>query len=130
MYWILIPIVAAVIATIFLTKAAGLVSPEQAVDFLKNGAIVIDVRTAGEFRAGHLDGAINIPLTEIETSVPKHISDNSQVLLLHCLSGSRSAAAERQLRAMGYANTFNLGSYRRAAMLLKRAASETPNRTL
>lgn len=108
-------------SAIFFRKAEGGLSPEEAAALVRNGALVIDVRTPDEFNAGHLERAINIPLGEIESAVPNRIKDTRQVLLLHCLSGGRSAAAERKLRCLGYNNAFNLGSYRRAATLLSQA---------
>lgn len=82
---------------------------------------MIDVRSTGEFNSGHLPRAINLPLDEIETVLPRCIKEKSQVLLLHCHSGMRSGLAKRKLRVMGYANAFNLGSYSRAARLLRNA---------
>jgi len=46
------------------------------------------------------------------------VPDKNQVLLLHCLSGTRSGIAKRQLKSMGYQNVFNLGSYGRAGKIL------------
>lgn len=105
-----------------LALQAAPVLPEAAArDYLQNGALVIDVRTAGEFQAGHLTNAINIPLNELKEKLPRQVSDQSRVLLLHCASGMRSGQAEAQLRAMGYTNAFNLGSYGRANSILKQA---------
>ena len=82
---------------------------------------MIDVRTAGEFSSGHLTNAINIPLDEIATAVPQRVKDKSQVLLLHCASGMRSGMAQKKLKALGYTNAFNLGSYGRAESILKQS---------
>lgn len=79
---------------------------------------MIDVRSAGEFTAGHLPKAINIPLSEIETVIARKVNGKDQVLLLHCKSGSRSAEAIRRLKAIGYENAYNLGSYGRAAQIV------------
>jgi rhodanese-related sulfurtransferase len=88
---------------------------------LKNGALVIDVRSSGEFASGHLPVAINVPLDEIETVLPQRVKDKNQVLLLHCQSGTRSGMAKTKLKRMGYPNVFNLGSYGRAETILKQA---------
>lgn len=88
---------------------------KTAVEYLRNGALVIDVRSAGEFTAGHLPKAVNIPLSEIETVISRKVNDKNQVLLLHCQSGMRSSAAQKKLKALGYTNAYNLGSYGRAA---------------
>jgi len=117
--WTPIFIFAAVVAVFLIIKKAGQISAKDAAAHLKNGALVIDVRSAGEFGSGHLPNALNFPLDEIETAVPRRLKDKNQVLLLHCLSGTRSGFAKRRLRDMGYANVFNLGSYGRAQHLVK-----------
>lgn len=111
-------IVAAIVAVVFILKKAGQISPKVAREHLQNGAWVIDVRTANEFNSGHLPQAINIPLDQIETAVPGRVKDRNRVLLLHCLSGTRSGMAKRQLKNLGYPNVFNLGSYNRAKAIV------------
>ena len=103
----------------FLLKRSGQISAKAALTHLKNGARVIDVRSPGEFNSGHLPAVLNLPLDEIETGLPKRVKDRNQVLLLHCASGMRSGVATRKLKGMGYANVFNLGSYGRAASILR-----------
>ncbi len=119
--WIPLLIVAAVLAIVFMLKKAGQVPAQDALDHLKHGALVIDVRSPGEFSSGHLARAINLPLDEIETALPERVKDKNQVLLLHCASGMRSGLARQKLRAMGYTNVFNLGSYGRAESILRQA---------
>ena len=118
MNWLTILIIAAVIVGIVLMKQAGQISAKDALARLKSGALVIDVRTAGEFSSGHLDRAINIPLDEIATAVPARVKDKQQVLLLHCASGMRSGLAKSKLQGMGYTNAFNLGSFGRARKII------------
>jgi phage shock protein E len=112
-------VIAAVAAAILMLKKTGQISPKDAWAHLKNGALVIDVRSPGEFNSGHLPVAINIPLDEIEPVLPRQVKDKNQVLLLHCQSGRRSGMAEKKLNGIGYANVFNLGSYGRAESILK-----------
>jgi phage shock protein E len=119
MDWITILILAVLLAAIFLLRRSILISPTEATSHLKRGAIVIDVRTAAEFASGHLPDTINLPLGEIEKSLPHRVKDKNQVLLLHCQAGGRSAEARKKLIALGYLNAFNLGSYSRAAQILK-----------
>jgi phage shock protein E len=119
MNWTIILIIAAVGAVIFMMKKAGQISANNALELLKNGALVIDVRSCGEFNSGHLPSAINIPLDEIATALPKRVKDKNQALLLHCLSGMRSGMAKSKLIGLGYTNSFNLGSYGRAKNILK-----------
>jgi phage shock protein E len=121
MNWTAIVIVAAIVAVIFMMKKSGQIPAQDALAYLKGGALVIDVRSPGEFNSGHLARAINLPLDEIETALPKRVKDKNQVLLLHCASGMRSGTARQKLKALGYANVFNLGSYGRAESILKQA---------
>ena len=119
MNWTTILIIAAVVAVVLMMKKSGQISASEAQTHLKNGALVIDVRSPGEFNSGHLSVAINIPLDEIETALPGRVKDKNQVLLLHCASGMRSGSARQKLKAMGYTNVFNLGSYGRAESILQ-----------
>jgi phage shock protein E len=119
MNWTTPLIVAAVVAVIFMMKKSSQISAKDALAKYKSGALVIDVRSPGEFDSGHLPIAINIPLDEIETVLPRRVKDKSQVLLLHCQSGMRSGMAKNKLNGMGYTNAFNLGSYGRAENILK-----------
>ena len=63
MNWTPLLIVAAVVVIVFVMKRAGQISAQDALKHLKNGALVIDVRSPGEFNSGHLAQAINIPAT-------------------------------------------------------------------
>jgi phage shock protein E len=110
----------AVVAVFFLFRRAGQLSAKDALAHLKNGALLIDVRSPGEFNSGHLPTAINIPLDEIGTVLPRRVKEKNQALLLHCQSGMRSGMAKKTLNGMGYTNAFNLGSHGRAESILNR----------
>ena len=121
MNWTTTLVIAAIGAVVFMIKNTGQISAKDALEKLKAGALVIDVRSSGEFNSRHLPTAINIPLDEIETALPKRVVDKNQVLLLHCASGMRSGMAKSKLKGLGYTNTFNLGSYGRAESILKQS---------
>lgn len=123
MNWIVLLIFATVIVAVFIMKKSGQISRTDAMAHLRNGAMVIDVRSPGEFASGHLARAVNLPLDEIETVLPQRVPDKSQVLLLHCASGMRSGVACGKLKAIGYPNAFNLGSYGHAAAILNSATA-------
>ncbi len=114
--WIM---VAAVLAAVFALKRMSFVSADKARRFLKEGAVVVDVRNPDEFSSGHVPRAMNVPLGNLSNEAPRHFRDKNQVLLLHCLSGTRSGIAKGQLKRLGYNNVFNLGSYRRAEQILR-----------
>jgi phage shock protein E len=118
MDWTTIWIVIGVIAAVLVFKRLSFISPEAARKHLQEGALVVDVRSAGEYRGEHLPKAVNIPLEDLQNSMSGRVKDKNQVLLLHCLSGTRSGIAKRQLKGMGYQNVFNLGSYGRAKSIV------------
>lgn len=124
MKWIPILIIAALVAGLLLLKLTGRITTKDALGYLSKGALVIDVRSSSEFNAGHLPTAINIPLDEIETVLPRQVNNKNQVILLHCQSGMRSGLAAKKLRGMGYTGVFNLGSYARAKEIVGASASE------
>jgi phage shock protein E len=107
-------IVAALLITVIRLRATPGLSAETAREKLQQGARLIDVRTAEEFATGRVPGAVNIPLDSVKTEVPRQIPDKGAVLLLHCRSGRRSGIAEKELRALGYTNVFNIGSFEQA----------------
>lgn len=79
-----------------------------------NGAVLLDVRTAEEYRDGHINGSVNLPLDRI-SFIENTIKDKSTPLYVHCYSGSRSEQAVSYLAQMGYTNAINIGgisSYR------------------
>jgi phage shock protein E len=123
MDWTVLGILAVVVVVIVVWKRMSQVSAEAARKYLAQGALVVDVRSSGEFRGGHLPDAVNIPLDELREAMPRQVADKSRVLLLHCLSGTRSGIAVGQLKRMGYSNVFNLGSLHRASAIMKRALS-------
>jgi phage shock protein E len=119
----LILIVGGVMAAVFVLKRISFISLEAARQHLRQGALVVDVRSSGEFNSSHLPNALNLPLDNIETSLPRRVKDKNQVLLLHCLSGTRSGMAKSKLKGLGYTNVFNLGSYARAQEIVGKAGA-------
>ncbi len=117
--WTPVLIFGGVAVVVFLLQRSGLISPRAARAYLNQGALVVDVRSPGEFGSGHLSAAINLPLDEIATALPRRVPDKNQVLLLHCQSGIRSSLAKQKLRRLGYARAFNLGSFARARRLVE-----------
>lgn len=77
-------------------------------------AVLLDVRTVDEYRQGHIDGSLNIPLQNIHAE-KNNIPDLDKPIYVHCLSGARSAQATSVLKSMGYTNVTDIGginSYR------------------
>lgn len=77
---------------------------------VKEGALILDVRSRGEFENGHIKGAINIPVDQLQGNLNK-IKDKNNPIITCCASGIRSAAAKSKLMASGYTKVFNGGSW-------------------
>ena len=68
-------------------------------------AVLMDVRESDEFRAGHIPGAINVPLSGIDTiSIPK-----DKQVFVYCLRGIRSRRAAGKMKKMGYTKVKSIG---------------------
>lgn len=77
---------------------------------LKDGAVVVDVRSLAEFASGHAAGSVNIPLHEIVGRANE--LDRNLPVIVCCASGTRSAMAAHRLRGQGFKNVVNAGSWR------------------
>ena len=72
------------------------------------GAVLLDVRTAEEYRAGHIPGSTNLDLQMLHTA-SSLIPTLETPLFVYCHSGARSRIAVSQLQSMGYTNATNIG---------------------
>lgn len=72
------------------------------------GAVLVDVRTASEYKAGHIPGSINVPLDQI-LGITQYVEDKSTPLFLYCRSGNRSGKAAGYVRSLGYTSITNIG---------------------
>ncbi|MEM5506811.1 rhodanese-like domain-containing protein [Shewanella frigidimarina] len=85
--------------------------PSVAWKKIDRGVTLIDVRTAEEFAAGHIDGAINIPFENIVSELAKRNITKDSEIVLYCRSGNRSGMAQESLVKQGYSNTYNAGGF-------------------
>ncbi len=101
--------VVAVIAAVFLVSSAGGKKKKAALAAkLEAGAHVIDVRTKGEFSAGHYAGAVNIPVDTLAGHTKK-LGAANRPLVVYCASGSRSSQAASMLRSAGFTDVTDAG---------------------
>lgn len=86
------------------------VSLDEARRLIQNGATVLDVREPGEFAAGHLPGAMNIPrgLLEFKLAGTPELNDPRRPILVYCKTSGRAALATVVLQTMGVANAVSL----------------------
>jgi phage shock protein E len=78
------------------------------VNMIKSGALVVDVRTKDEYEEEHYPDAINIPVDQVQRRIAE-FGEKSNVVIVYCASGARSAFAAKLLRGVGYADVINAG---------------------
>lgn len=76
----------------------------------KQGAVLLDVRTPQEFAEGHVDGALNIPVQELESKLASLPAKKDQDVVVYCRSGIRSAKASGILKGAGFTRVHDLGA--------------------
>jgi len=79
-------------------------------ELIKQGAIILDVRSKGEFTSGHIKNSINIPVDQLAQNLSK-LKDKDKCIICCCASGMRSGAAKRILESNGYKAVFNGGGW-------------------
>ena len=114
----LIPIL---LSALMLTGCAGMsdnqpntyrqISMDEAVAMMteKTGYIILDVRRADEFAAGHIPGAINVANESIGTDEIPELPDKNQLIMVYCRSGRRSKEAAEKLVKLDYTNIVEFG---------------------
>lgn len=75
----------------------------------RQGAVILDVRTPGEFAQGHARGARNIPLAELQARLGE--LDRAKPVLACCASGARSGSARAILLKAGFQEVHNVGPW-------------------
>lgn len=77
---------------------------------VKQGAVILDVRSKGEFNGGHIRGSVNIPVDQLNNNTSR-FSDKNKVIITCCASGNRSGMARRILQGKGYTQVYNGGGW-------------------
>lgn len=92
-----------------LKKLFGLGEKVDLVDVIARGAVIVDVRTPGEYAGGHVKGSMNIPLASLGSAMGKLKKDVPIVTC--CASGMRSSSARSVLQSGGFREVYNGGSW-------------------
>lgn len=98
-------------------KLLGITPKVSLADLVKEGAMIIDVRTKGEYATGHIRGSVNIPLDKLAANLNK-LKGKTKPIITCCASGGRSASAKGILTSHGFTNVHNGGAW----MSLRRKA--------
>jgi len=77
---------------------------------VKEGAIILDVRSKGEYASGHIKSSINIPVDQLGNNLQK-LKDKAKPIITCCASGMRSASAKSILKSNGYTEVYNGGGW-------------------
>ena len=101
-------IVGLCVAVMLMNRFRGKADPDEAHRLVESGALLLDVRSPGEFQGGHIEGAVNIPVGELGARLAE-LPDKGRAVVVYCASGMRSAAAKKVLLGAGYATVVDLG---------------------
>ncbi|MCX6181880.1 MAG: rhodanese-like domain-containing protein [Bacteroidetes bacterium] len=93
-----------------LKSILGLGPKTNYAQLIKEGAIILDVRSQGEFASGHISKSLNIPVDSLKNNLGQ-LKDKNKVIITCCASGIRSGIAKGVLKSSGYANVINGGSW-------------------
>jgi len=93
-----------------LKKIFGLGPSVNYSELVKNGAIILDVRSKSEYAGGHIKGSINISVDTLRNNLGK-LKDKNKPIITCCASGMRSASAKSMLTSNGYTQVFNGGGW-------------------
>ena len=86
---------------------------------MEKGAVLLDVRSVQEYRAGHLRSAVNLPLDRLGKEIQTLVKDPGTPLYLYCRSGRRSAEGLKVLQKMKYKKLYDLGGMKAAQKKLE-----------
>jgi phage shock protein E len=93
-----------------LKKLFGIGPAVNYAELVKKGAIILDVRSKGEFNGSHIKGSINISVDTLSNNLDK-LKDKNKPIITCCASGMRSASAKSILKANGYTQVYNGGGW-------------------
>ena len=77
---------------------------------VKEGAIILDVRSKGEYASGHINGSINISVDQLAINL-HNFKDKTKPVITCCASGMRSASAKSILKSNGFTEVHNGGGW-------------------
>jgi phage shock protein E len=99
-------------------KLLGLGPQTDYLELIEQGAVILDVRTRGEYAGGHISGSINISIDALAGNLGK-LKDKNKPIITCCASGMRSASAKSILISRGYTKVYNGGSWYRLQNKIK-----------
>jgi phage shock protein E len=98
----------------FLRKAAQArqriveIQPQELQSIRRTGAVVIDVRERDEFADAHIEGATNVPQSELAQEITRMVPEKQDRIVVYCNGGNRGALAADLLQDLGYTHVRSL----------------------
>ncbi|MDO8905409.1 rhodanese-like domain-containing protein [Hydrogenophaga sp.] len=106
-------------------RAGSLKATEAVMLMNRDKAVVVDVCDATEFAGGHVIGAKNVPLADLETKLPGTVKNKATPVILVCATGARSNRALAIAKKLGYENAHSLsggmGAWKAASLPVEKA---------
>jgi phage shock protein E len=101
-------VVALLVVGYLLFRSRADTSGPEARRLVEAGAVLLDVRSPEEFSGGHIEGAINIPVQELDRRLAD-VGAHDRAVVVYCRSGMRSARASAMLKDAGFSAVHDLG---------------------
>lgn len=105
--------------------ASGVTATEAVQLINREKAVVVDVCQPSEYAAGHVVGARNIPLDQLEAQLPNAVKNKNTPVVMVCASGMRSGRAVSVAKKLGYDKAYSLtggmGAWRSATLPVEKA---------
>src|ERR1700756_4569895 len=90
-------------------KLLGLGPKTNLRELINQGAVIIDVRSPGEYASGHVKGSVNVPLDALKSRLSKFKKEVPVITC--CASGMRSSIAKSRMQQAGFQKVYNGGSW-------------------
>lgn len=126
-YWVAALIIALLLLIYEESKTRGVggsrLTPPMATRMINSeNAVVLDIREANAFAQGHIVGAVNVPLPDLERNAKQLEKYKQRPIILVCASGQKSASVMNELRKQGFAKIYvlagGIGAWKTASMPL------------
>ena len=106
--WIALAVIVGALAVVKLMAKTKADEKVTAKEKIRQGALVLDVRTADEYAAGHFENATNIPVQELAARTSE-LGDTNRPVVVYCAAGVRAEKAKGILQQAGFRDVTNAG---------------------
>lgn len=105
----LLVVAVAIVALVAFKPGGSAAADGEARALVQQGALLLDVRTPAEFASGHVPGAVNVPVQELEQKWASLKIPAERPVVVYCRSGARSARAKSMLEGWGMKKVVDIG---------------------